>query len=228
MIKDNYSKRYQNDKVVHVYPVEFVVRAFLGTYPNLKMPKNDYQGKQILDLGYGDGRNMPLLKNMGMKISGVEITEEINVHVHDRMNALGIETDLRLGSNSNIPFDSAFFDYVLACHSCYYIEEGQNFTDNLKEIARVTKPDGIFIASIPMADTYILQDSTPVSEGHYRITHDPYGIRNGVILRAFKTSIEVETAFSEHFSEISVGFCDDLFWGIHQKVWTVVCRRKSN
>jgi SAM-dependent methyltransferase len=227
MLKENYSDRYKNDKITPVYPVEFVVRAFLGSYPGLVMPKKDYQGKKILDLGYGDGRNMPLLNNLGMKISGVEISEDINLHVAARLKSLNIDAILKLGTNSNIPFDDNFFNYVLACHSCYYVEPGQSFNDNIAEIARVIEPNGYLIASVPMSDTYILKDSIITSEGHYQITNDPFGIRNGTILRAFKNEEELKATLDPYFGSFSIGFCDDMFWGIHQKVWTVVCRKKN-
>ena len=49
--EDYYSERNLKDRSQkHVYPVEFVVRTLLGTYPELKLNKKDYPGKNILDL----------------------------------------------------------------------------------------------------------------------------------------------------------------------------------
>src|SRR5688572_32414736 len=59
-----------------MYPAEAVIRIFKGTYPNLKMPKPK-AGDSILDVGFGDGRHFPLLHDLGLKISGTEITREI-------------------------------------------------------------------------------------------------------------------------------------------------------
>jgi hypothetical protein len=39
MSKAPYAQKYTADKFNAIYPVEFVVRAFLGTYPELRMPK---------------------------------------------------------------------------------------------------------------------------------------------------------------------------------------------
>ena len=72
-IVSSYSQYYSARTDIHLYPVEFVVRTFLGTYPNLKMDRSKYAGSKILDLGYGDGRNMPLFKNLKFNIHGVEI-----------------------------------------------------------------------------------------------------------------------------------------------------------
>jgi len=89
MIADRYTRWYQADKATRVYPVEFVVRAFLGTYPGLSMPKGHYRGKRVLDLGYGDGRNMPLLNDLGMKVHGVEISENINRRIYETDHLVG-------------------------------------------------------------------------------------------------------------------------------------------
>ncbi len=228
MLKSSYSKRYTNNKTTAVYPVEFVVRAFLGTYPDLQMPKDQYEGKRILDLGYGDGCNMPLLNNLGMKIHGVEISSDINRHVQERLARLGIQPVLKVGTNAHIPYEDGTFQYVLACHSCYYVESGHTFNDNLAEIARVLEPGGFFVASLPMSDTYILKGAKPLTDGHYEITNDPYGLRNGVVFRAFDSEKEIQKALRPFFRDFSIGYCNDLFWGIHQKVWTVVCRRLEN
>lgn len=228
MLKNNYSKLYQSGKVTAVYPVEFVVRAFLGTYPDLHMPKDEYNGKRILDLGYGDGRNMPLLSNIGMKIHGVEISDDINRRVQERLAILDIQAELKTGSSAHIPYSDEYFQFALACHSCYYVEPGDTFSDNLAEIARVLEPGGYFIASVPMRDTYILNGARPLPDGHYEITNDPYGLRNGTVFRAFDSEEEIRETFSAFFHNFSIGYCNDMFWGIHQKVWTVVCRRLKN
>lgn len=222
-----YNQYYAEEKRLHVYPVEFVVRTFLGKYPNLRLEQAEFAGKRILDLGYGDGRNMPLLFNLGFDIAGVEITDEINRLAEARLATLGIPAVLKTGHNSRIPFADKFFHYVLACHACYYVNEGESFADNLKEINRVLDSQGMFVCSLPFNDTYILQGAEKLSNGHYRIQHDPYGLRNGTIFRAFANEDEVEQELSEYFTDFRIGFCDDNFYGIHQKVWIVTCWKKQ-
>ena len=228
LLSRKYASRYTSDKENAVYPVEFVVRAFLGTYPDLHMPRDRYMDQRILDLGYGDGRNMPLLNNLGMKIHGVEIAAGINRHVQNRLKALEIHAELKVGTNAHIPYDSDYFQYVLACHSCYYIESGEQFCDNLTEIARILEPGGYFIASLPMKGSYILKNAKPLSDGHYEITNDPYGLRNGTVFRVFHSRQEIRKVFSYFFCDFNIGYCSDMFWGIHQKVWILVCRKKEN
>ncbi len=225
-IKTRYSERYSKQDVEHLYPVEFVVRAFLGTYPSLKLDRSKYADSTVLDLGFGDGRNIPLLHNLGFKIHGIEIHDDITKITRNRIAPLGIKADLRVGSNVRIPFEKDFFDYVLACHSCYYVEDGTTFNDNLLEVYRVTKKGGLFVCSLPMRDTYLLDGAEAAGKGHWRIKHDPYGLRAGTIFRAFESEDEIIDEFAPLFSDFRIGFCDDLFWGIRQKVWIVVCEKR--
>src|SRR3954465_11005685 len=144
-IQSKYDAFYRKRDSDYGCPVEFVVRAFLGNYPRLKTDPSEYPGKRILDLGFGDGRNMPLLHNLGMQVSGVEISQDICDLTQTRMKRLGVEVDLKVGRNNSLPYEDGVFDKVLACHACYYIEPGTRFDENLCEIARVMKPGGSFI-----------------------------------------------------------------------------------
>lgn len=222
---NSYADFYRTRDPVHVYPVEFVVRAFLGNYPRLKTDKSAYPGKAVLDLGFGDGRNMPLLRNLGMSVFGVEVSDEICQRATSRMARLGIDITARVGQNCDIPFSDAAFDYVLACHSCYYVDPGTRFEDNAREISRVLKSGGCLVFSAPKATSYILRDARDLGDGHMEITNDPYGLRNGGILKKFDRESDIEAALAPAFKDFAIGSCQNDFWGIDEHVWTVVCRK---
>ncbi len=226
VIETHYEDFYSKRNPEKVYPVEFVVRTFLGTYPGLKIDRRTYRDSRILDLGFGDGRNMPLLHDLGFAISGVEISDDICQLTRERMKRLGVPAEIKAGSNSQIPFPDRFFDYLLACHACYYILPDQTFSDNLKEITRVLRPDGRFIFSLPKTDTYILNDAIPLGDGHYRITQDPYGIRNGGVFRAFSNKDDIVEELGAAFTDFSLGLCENDFYGTYEKVWIGTCVRR--
>jgi SAM-dependent methyltransferase len=218
-IEKHYGEFYSLRNPDKVYPVEFVVRTLLGTYPGLKIDRTTYRGAKILDLGFGDGRNMPLLHDLGFEVHGVEISQEICQLTRDRMQRLGVPVVVKPGSNAHIPFEDAAFDFVLACHACYYVSEGESFSDNLAEITRVLRPGGRFIFSVAKTDAYILKDATPMGSGHYRITRDPYGVRNGSIFRAFGSRDEIREELGSRFDDLALGLCENDFYGIYEKVW---------
>jgi SAM-dependent methyltransferase len=224
-IEGKYDDFYRARNPDRVYPVEFVVRAFLGNYPRHKTDKASYSGKRVLDLGFGDGRNMPLLHNLGMEVSGVEISQEICDLTETRMKSIGIDVNLKVGRNHNIPYSDDFFDTVLACHACYYIDPDTRFDDNLREIARVLKHGGSFVFSVPIGTSYIMRGAKDLGNGHMEIANDPYGVRNGYVLKKFDTEAEIQTALSPIFTDLEIGSCRNDFWGIDEHVWVVVCRK---
>jgi SAM-dependent methyltransferase len=225
-LAQTYSIYYAERQGTEVYPVEFVVRALLGgSYERLKPLRIDYRGQRALDLGCGDGRNMPLLAHLGMEVYGVEIAADICAATMQRMSTLGVGADIRTGRNAAIPFDDAFFGLVLACHSCYYVDADTSFADNMREIARVTAPGGMFVFSAPMATSYIVQGARDLGDGHVQITNDPIGLRAGTVFRRFETEQEIVDALAPDFTEAVIGSCRNDFWGIAEHVWTVVCRR---
>jgi len=227
-LKDKYDSFYRSRNPSNVYPVEFVVRAFLGTYPLLKADRKAWQGKTILDLGFGDGRNIPLLHDLGMRVCGVEISQEICGLAGDRLSAMGIDAILRVGRNDKIPFPDHYFDAVLACHACYYVDAGSCFSDNVREIARVLKPGGRLVFSAPIGTSYIFSGAKHIGGGHMEIADDPYGVRNGCILRKFDDETELRATLTPLFESFAIGSCRNDFWGIREHVWIVVCQRAGD
>jgi SAM-dependent methyltransferase len=226
-ITERYESYYDQRNPINVYPVEFVVRAFLGNYPRHKTAGSAYAGQRVLDLGFGDGRNMPLLHNLGMRVFGVEISQEICDLTQARMRRLGYDVETRVGHNSNIPYEDEFFDAVLACHACYYVHSGTRFSDNVTEIARALKSGGSFVFSAPIGSSYIMRDATDLGDGHMQITRDPYGVRNGSILKKFDRAVDIEAELSPTFQDFAIGSCRNDFWGIEEHVWIVVCCKAS-
>ena len=224
-IEAAYSLLYRKKDPLHVYPVEFVVRAFLGRYPRLDRTVASYAGLKVLDLGFGDGRNMPLLSNLGMEVHGVEISESICAQAVARLRRLGVDLDARVGKNNAIPYPDQYFDQVLACHACYYVERGTSFADNVKEIARVAKPGAGFVFSLPVGTSYIMRGARDTGNGLMEIQNDPYGVRNGYMLQKFDTEAEIALALAPEFGDLRIGACKNDFWGIEEHVWVVVGKR---
>ncbi|MEQ9085611.1 MAG: class I SAM-dependent methyltransferase [Pontimonas sp.] len=210
----------------HCYPVEFVVRTYLGRYDHLRMDKGAYRGATVLDLGFGDGRNLPLLANLGMDVHGVEVTEEIVRTVSDRIRSLGVACSLKVGSNVSLPYPAGYFDHVLACHSLYYVADGTRFADNIREIGRVMKPGGRLVFSAPMSTNYYIKDADTEDQLHYVIRNDPLGIREGTTVAAFADPPALQRALSDSFQDLVIGSCRDDYYGLEQNMWIGVATRR--
>lgn len=225
-LESHYTSFWMKRLGVHFYPSEFLVRTFLSqNCPNLIL-QHDYQNKNVLDLGCGDGRNMGLLSNLEMNVYGTEITKEICDAVTNRMENFGIKADIRVGRNNSLPFEDDFFDYIIASASVYYVDSGTTFEDNMFEIQRVLKPGGHIIFSMVHPGSYILNDAEELPDSHFKIKSDPLGMRNGYVFKVFKTQESIADYFSKSFVDISIGCTLDDYYGLKQDLWLLVAKKK--
>lgn len=234
-VKKTYTDFHKSHYSNHIYPTEWVIRTILGTYPNLKIDKSKYIGGSVLDLGFGDGRNIQLLANCGLNVFGVEISQQICTSVSEMLKLKKINADLRVGSNINIPFSDNSFDYVLASSSCYYVDGNSSFMNNLIEINRVLKPGGYLIANFPLfskiseiEQSFILKNCDFTVDGHVLIRNDIYGIRNGYTFKAFHDEDEFKKYLSPFFDEIYTGKSYDNYFGVQINSLISVARKKND
>ncbi|RAP37470.1 hypothetical protein B1207_04665 [Legionella quinlivanii] len=219
-----YERHYAERISSKVYPTEFVVRTFLANYPN-KNFKRPVPGDKILDIGFGDGRNTAFLCDLGLEVSGIEITAGIVNQTRQTLLKSGYAPDLRVGRNGSIPFEDETFDYILACHCCYYCDDGQTLFDNLNEYYRVLGKNGFLIASVANQSSYIFNQAEKLSDGSFMIMNDPYNNRVGYRLHAFASKSEIEQYFSPLFHNFSFGSADNDYYGISEKVFWVICQK---
>lgn len=231
-VKNSYTEFHKKKASNHLYPTEWIIRTMLGSYPELKLDRSKYQGGRILDLGFGDGRNMSLLNNCGLRIYGVEITEETVQLGRRNLEILQVEAELKVGSNKNIPFEDDSFDYILASSSCYYIDENSSFEDNVREMRRVLKKGGSIIANFPafvkedVKVSFILENAIRLDEGYVIIQNDIYGIRNGYKFKTFDSKESIVRYFDNDFCNVSIGVCMDNYYGVQINQFIMTAQKK--
>ena len=210
------------------YPSEYVIRILKGSYPALDLNKSDFKGKKFLDLGCGEGRNLVVAREVGFEVCGVEITDEIVELIKRNLSPYRIDdSNIRRGTNSNIPFADGEIDYLLSWNSSYYMESPDaDFQDHVREFARVLKKGGRLLISVPKSTCFIYKDSVEQRPGYRIIRNDPFKVRNGAVLRMFSSAGELEDSLGQYFHDFSFADIHDDCFGFEYHWYIAVCRRK--
>lgn len=211
------------------FPAEYVIRIFKGRYPRLKLRDNEpFENKKICDVSCGDGANLFLLNQCRFQLFGTEITSEMVNRAKHNLSNRGInDVDIRVGTNDSIPFDNGFFDFLLSWNSCYYMGPRRDFEAYVKEFARVIRKGGYLILSIPKKTCFIFKQAELVGQGYCVIKKDPFGIRNGEVMRIFQNKAEIKETFSSYFKDFTFASVHDDCFGYAYHWHLLVCRRKS-
>jgi ubiquinone/menaquinone biosynthesis C-methylase UbiE len=105
--------------------------------------------KNILDIGFGDGQ---LLLNLAQKsnfnLFGIDISQKNIEKTKKEFINKNLKIDLRLGKIDKIPFEDEKFDLVIASEVLEHLND-KELKKGLKEVKRVLKKKGIFLATLP-------------------------------------------------------------------------------
>lgn len=98
----------------------------------------------VLDCGMGPGRLLAELERRGWSVSGVDLSPEMVALARARIPQCADR--LVQGSAESLPFSSRSFDGVVATGVFEYVED---LPKAIGEVARVLRPGGVFVVSMP-------------------------------------------------------------------------------
>ena len=224
-LKKNYEKYYDNKKISKLYPTEFLIRIFKGNYPNFSiLKKQKYKKKLILDLSFGDGRNLSFLKDLGFNVFGSEISQKIIDNFKKKNYIKNIK--LKVGDNTSLPFKNSNFNYVLAWNSFYYLQKNTSIFDNLLEISRIIKKNGFFIGTSPILSTYYFKKNSKINAYKYQIKNDYLNIRNNSYLCGIKDKNDLKKILKVNFKNINIAHSFNNYFGIEENLLVFCCQKK--
>jgi SAM-dependent methyltransferase len=224
-----YLNFYKNKKLLNAYPAEYLVRIFLGSYPLLKLNREAFSHQRLLEVGCGDGRNLILFSRLGFETHGTEIDDGISQIVRENVEEIGIAAAIKTGWNIELSYENEFFDYLVSWNSSYYmgdVEKYHSWESYVEEFARVIRPKGSLILSIPQSDGFIYRDSQELKPGYHLIANDPYQIRNGQVFRYFSSEHEIVESLTPVFTNFRLARIDDDCFGQINKWHIIVCDKK--
>lgn len=112
------------------------VMAWMQQHPNPTATR-------VLDLGCGVGRHALQFAQLGFETYGLDGSAAGLAFAQTAAAELGLTLDLTQGSILELPYEDAFFDYVLAFNVIYHGDRTV-VSHAIAEIRRVLKPGGLF------------------------------------------------------------------------------------
>jgi tellurite methyltransferase len=103
--------------------------------------------KRVLDLGFGVGRHAVLFAGAGFDVYGIDRSRTGLEYTRKWAEREKVSIDLRTGDMCRLPFDSGFFDLILAWNVIYH-GVSKDIVRGIQEIKRCLKPDGYFLFTL--------------------------------------------------------------------------------
>jgi ubiquinone/menaquinone biosynthesis C-methylase UbiE len=190
-----------------LWPSETLVRLFKGNYvPGLD---KQYAGKKVLDVGFGNGNNLIFLASLGLSLAGTEVAPEICEMISARFRQVGVDADLRVGTNRQLPFLDNTFDFLVSWNVIHYENTEPDMRAAIAEYQRVLKPGGRFFVSTTGPEHKILQDGKTLGGHRYEIGRAD-DFRKGQVYFYFDAPNYIQMYFGEQFRDVLVGRTHDM------------------
>jgi SAM-dependent methyltransferase len=109
------------------------------------VPFGDLAGKDVLEVGCGSGFAVQLFAEAGAKVTAVDLTDWAVATTRARLDAFGLEGDVRRGDGEDLPFADASFDLVF---SWGVIHHSSDMEAALRELVRVCRPGGRLVLMV--------------------------------------------------------------------------------
>lgn len=201
MLSDNYRRYYLSTD--SVFPSVFALKFFLGRNPGHDSRDiENLKNADILDVGFGDGRDLALYASLGMNVFGVEIDEEVVLHTQEKFRGIIPEQNLKVGTNRDTGFDPHLFDYVTAFATLPYLENETVSIDSVLTHIRtlLKKPNsnskgGYLFCTLARHGTHVLRGARSVDSNTFVLDDPFYKFRQGQRYYAFSEPEQVENRF---------------------------------
>ena len=100
------------------------------------------QGQRLIDLGYGRGFFLREAEKHGLKLAGLDFCEASKAAA----SRVVTKAMLAVGDIHNIPYKDNTFDFVSCLGTIEHLVKPQ---EGIREIARILKPSGVVVMTIP-------------------------------------------------------------------------------
>lgn len=183
------------------FPAEYLLRGLLSQ-SYFRLAKEIKDGDKVLDIGCLYLNNLMPFADRRADLYGVEVNEEMVRLARERAQAYGMQANIDLGNNRQLPFADDSFDFVLSLNTIHYDDGGDAILEGLREIARVGKPDCHFLISTAGRKHWFHASAERLSEFRYRLSTDEF--RNGQVMGYFDNQAQFAQTLGKVFEWVEI------------------------
>ena len=139
----------QEQKKLLLVDMATVISNYPNHYQFAYNLMGEIKGKEILDMGCGDGKSSVIMAKKGAMVQAFDVSEkslEI-AKIRAKINNISDKIEFKKIFAERMEYPSAYFDLVFGVAILHHI----NLEESSKEIARVLKPGGMAIFIEPIA-----------------------------------------------------------------------------
>ena len=205
------------------WPNETMLKVFFGSYLENKIEFR--QDMNVLDVGCGFGNNLIPFLDIGLNCYGTEVTAEMASQTQEILKKQNLDTTIKEGFNTSLPFDDNMFDILIAVNVIHYENSQEDIEKALNEYSRVLKKDGILFISTAGIEHDIVKKSKLVGDHVYEVQN--YDFRNGNRMFFFDTEKFLEYNLKQNFKDIEIGTVKEMLMKQSLDFFIVVARNKD-
>ena len=161
--------------IVYVWPevMNAACPYIRGWDPDRLLSMTDFTDKLVLDVGSGTGRLAFAAAAKARKVYASEPVDRLREYMRDKIKSLGITNMVVVdGTVEAIPYEDNTFDIVMSAHVV-----GDDYDRELKELTRVTKPNGFIIDCMGEDDRKRPEPNMELLKAGFTASH--YDSKNG-------------------------------------------------
>ena len=210
-----------------VFPSVLALKLFLGHNPNFSFRDKDLKGKKILDIGFGDGRDLDLFCKLEMEVYGVEVDPKVVEHTSSKFKSRGLSVSLQTGTNNKTGFQSEVFDIIYASASIYYLlDKTHRIQQTYEHCSNILKTGGYFVGSVSCSDNHTAVDAIKLDNNRLILEDSFYKFRKGQYYHVYNSQEELKTDLEiAGFKAIAITNYDVDWFGTRETLFLFVATK---
>lgn len=202
--KQRMFNREEGSRNAPKWPNEMMVKLFSSSaYTSLskKLLSRSNAENSLLEIGCFAGNNLRFFSDRGFRLFGTEINPELLAEAKRSCKALSIEVDLRLGTNTDLPFLDSEIDVLVAINTLHY-SSGLDLKSAVLEYSRVLRHGGLAYIETVGPKHFVCTSSKKVGQYRYVWKHEDFRLNEEFAF--FESSFELKEFLNQFFRLVEV------------------------